>query len=366
MTFKISVNDSLVIKGLAILLIIFHNYFHWLSPRIGENQFSFNESILTKLSNYSITSLIDLIQFSFTYFGHYGVQLFIFLSGYGLTKAYGIVPFKLKPFLIKRITKIYITFTFAIIVLLIYNNLLLDNQITLETLKTVFFRLSLVANWIPERVFSLTGPFWFYSMIVQLYLCFPILLLINRKHKYGLWVVLILSFLFTYIANPYFLSFDLSLYYNFIGNLPVFVLGVILAYNSTYRFPKWLWVVALIIFILGQFNNYLWHFSPMTFVLIAVPAILFFNKKIRAAYVNKIVLYVGSLSMYLFAVNGFLRKPWIGFSNNESLAFYTYLYFLIFLICVFIMAILLQKIEKIVLKYLDLLNQFYQKDKIHF
>ncbi len=365
MTFKISVNDSLGIKGFAILLIVFHNYFHWLSPRIGENQFSFKENIITKFSDYSIDSFIDSLQFIFTYFGHYGVQLFIFLSGYGLTKAYGLTPFKLKPFLIKRILKIYITFTVAIGILLIYNNLVLDNQITYETLKTVFLRLTLLANWIPERVFSLTGPYWFYSMIVQLYLCFPILLVINRKYKYGLWIVLILAFTFTYIANPYFLSFELSLYYNFIGNLPVFVLGIILAYNSNYRFPKWLWILSLIIFIVGQFNISFWYFSPITFVLVSIPIILFFKTKLRCTNINKIVGYIGKLSMYLFAVNGFMRKPWVGFSNNESMDFYTYFYFFIFLILVFIMAIILQKIEILILKYFHLITPFFQKDKIH-
>ncbi len=41
-----SKQQTTILKGLGILLIVFHNFFHNLTPVIGENEFSFSANIL--------------------------------------------------------------------------------------------------------------------------------------------------------------------------------------------------------------------------------------------------------------------------------------------------------------------------------
>ncbi|WP_302546968.1 acyltransferase family protein [Coprobacter fastidiosus] len=89
----ISYNDTNRFKGMAILLIVLHNFYHVLPQAPIENEFSFNientnyyfKTVIDSFSTISITSLFTDF---FSFFGHYGVALFIFLSGYGLTIKY--------------------------------------------------------------------------------------------------------------------------------------------------------------------------------------------------------------------------------------------------------------------------------------
>ena len=49
MVFKgYSKRDTAVLKGFGILCIVFHNYFHWLWPSPGENEFTFDPGRVSK------------------------------------------------------------------------------------------------------------------------------------------------------------------------------------------------------------------------------------------------------------------------------------------------------------------------------
>ena len=61
-----------IVKGIGILLIILHNYFH-----------TFPEFPAMLSGNLRI-----IILSLFSFLGHYGVSIFVFVSGYGLSKRY--------------------------------------------------------------------------------------------------------------------------------------------------------------------------------------------------------------------------------------------------------------------------------------
>jgi hypothetical protein len=77
----------MVLKGIAILAIVLHNYFHMLWGAVGENEFDFEPGRLRSFIS-AVGEPDRLIQAFFSYFGHYGVLLFIFLSAYGLAIAH--------------------------------------------------------------------------------------------------------------------------------------------------------------------------------------------------------------------------------------------------------------------------------------
>ena len=86
---ELSKDDSLILKGLAILAIMLHNLFRWIEPSTGENEFSFSHDFVYRFGELLASQPQEFINIIFSYLGHFGVQAFILLSGYGLTKKYG-------------------------------------------------------------------------------------------------------------------------------------------------------------------------------------------------------------------------------------------------------------------------------------
>ena len=75
-------------RGLAIIGIFLHNYCHWLGFAVKENEYTFTmskaSSLMQAISNPDWNLPIHLVSF----FGHYGVPVFLFLSAYGLVMKY--------------------------------------------------------------------------------------------------------------------------------------------------------------------------------------------------------------------------------------------------------------------------------------
>ena len=80
------------LRGIAILGIVLHNYSHWLHGIVRENEYQFFqknvEGLQYALSNPDQNLLLHLLSF----FGHYGVPIFLFLSSYGLVLKYESTP----------------------------------------------------------------------------------------------------------------------------------------------------------------------------------------------------------------------------------------------------------------------------------
>ena len=79
-----------MLRGIAILGIFLHNFCHLLRGSNEENEFEFIAERVSNMWNYWTGGNIDVfapIQM-FAFFGHYGVPIFLFLSGYGLVMKY--------------------------------------------------------------------------------------------------------------------------------------------------------------------------------------------------------------------------------------------------------------------------------------
>ncbi|MBO6287172.1 MAG: acyltransferase family protein [Prevotella sp.] len=85
---KLSLQQTQALRGLAILGIILHNYCHFLKFAVKENEYTFTaekpRQLLEKLMSIDSDLFIHILSF----FGHYGVPVFLFISGYGLVKKY--------------------------------------------------------------------------------------------------------------------------------------------------------------------------------------------------------------------------------------------------------------------------------------
>lgn len=306
----LSKDESNLIKGIAILMIIFHNYFHIIPPSPGENQFVFSTLNFARFRQLLIADPFSVLRYSFSYFGHYGVQLFIFISGYGLYISNKNREISFVNFLVGRIKKVYPTLLLIVVFLLIVIPIW-ERGFNAETVKSLLLKLTLVFNFIPGEATAVTGPFWFFSLIIQLYIIFPPLMQLTRKFgPYSMIIVGVISLLITSAFNNYFYLKDVSLYSLFIGQLPVFCLGIYFATKPVFNLRTSVIIVSMIIFSLGNVNEVFWYFSFPAFVIFMLAFFLeIFSLVKKKNIIYSFLLYSGSISLYLFAVHGIARFP---------------------------------------------------------
>ena len=74
-------------RTIAILSIVVHNFAHKLPGAAVENEFAFNIENSINFSNKVLSS--DFLIHIFSFWGHLGVPIFVFLSAYGISLKYG-------------------------------------------------------------------------------------------------------------------------------------------------------------------------------------------------------------------------------------------------------------------------------------
>jgi peptidoglycan/LPS O-acetylase OafA/YrhL len=318
-----SKSETNFIKGIGILMIMFHNYFHIIPPITGENEFSFSSHDFDNFISLLSSNPFSSIRYIFSYFGHYGVQLFIFLSSYGLYLSYKERELHFLKFLKKRLLKIYPALVIVVLLLLLF---IIGYEAGLpepEKLKSILLKLTLLFNFIPGEALSVSGPLWFFSLIVQLYFMFPFLLFISRKYGENVMLFMALGFvIISLLFNPFFVQHDLSLYFTFIGQLPVFCLGIYFAARPTIKISNGIILVALLLFLTGNVNEYLWHFSFAAFTILMLATFIFLIPLLkRFKKLNIFLVFTGSFSLFLFAVHGMVRYPFeaIAEKYNDSI-----------------------------------------------
>ena len=84
----VSRRDSAFLKGFAILAIVLHNFCHWIPGSVIENEYNFSVQNSVDLIDILRNDGPHLVLNLFSYFGCYGVPVFLFISGYGVVKKY--------------------------------------------------------------------------------------------------------------------------------------------------------------------------------------------------------------------------------------------------------------------------------------
>lgn len=315
----ISKTDTLYFKAIGILLIVFHNYFHWLEPRIGENDIYFSADVIKKFW-YGITNTpLEAVNLLFSGFGHYGVQIFILMSGVGLAVSMAHKQLHYGNFMWQRLKKIYImlfvsTVLYSFAGILCYRHIPTGND-WLEAM----WRFLLIHTIMPGKLFGNNGPLWFIGLIFQLYLFFPLLLKIIKKYNLkGLVAICLFSYICTY-TELYLFHLPKGIYWfaNSIAHLPEFALGIFIAMNAQKKIPSLVFICAAIIFVLGNFFQ---AFFPLSFLAISLLLYFVISKLTvfiqKSHWANTFLIHIGTLSMALFITHGFLRNQFKVLFNN--------------------------------------------------
>lgn len=351
----LSKNDTNIIKGVGMLMIMFHNFFHLIRPGTGENEFSFSPDNFRRFIDFSVESPLDFFRFAASYFGHYGVQLFIFISSYGLYLSYAHKNISWLPFMKKRVKKLYPMLVLGIalsVVIYIFEQRLFPG---LSIIKSIILKLTLLYGFVPNEALTISGPWWFFSVIVQLYAIFPLLLWLVRKKGPNSLLVIVFLFIGISMTLDLFVTIPgTSVYFTFIGRLPVFALGLYFATQRQIKISTTILLLSLVIFSLGNVNQYFWYFSSITITLIMVKALIWAIPIIRKyANFNSFLEFTGSISLYLFVVNGLLRYPLRVLAEKYHNPFITLGLSVIFLVFVYFTALILRSLEKQLTEFVD-------------
>lgn len=310
--------DTNFFKGVAIMMIVIHNYLHWI-PGFGlENEAYFVKDnfplFLEHLKSLEFTRIVSGL---FGFLGHYGVQIFIVFSAYGLSIQYAKTDKKKSVFVLEKIKKIYFLLAFAILFTIVFFAIIGSPFGFKEILLKTFLLGTTLSSFFKNSLYAMfSGPFWFFALILQVYIFFPFIykMLIKASVKKLVAIVLVVYVLiFTlYLIgenqeinilgkNTYFVVFG-----NLIGHLPEVFLGILLARFQHKGFSIWLIFLAFVVFIGSQLSEYLFPFS---FLAISILLIEFIRllQRIPSKKFEKIILYFGTVSMMLFIVNGPLR-----------------------------------------------------------
>ena len=323
MNFKhLNKEQTSILKGVGILMIVLHNYFHNLEPVIGEQEFSFSQIVANNFLIFSKNHPEEWARVLFSYFGHYGVQIFIFLSAYGFTRKYTTTVLKYREFFTQRTVKIYSAFIACV---LLYVMLGLAKEFasgeTVLAWKSIFWKLTAVSNFIPGEALSPVGPWWFFSLIIQIYAVFPLLL---QGHKrYGVKFLLVVSaasiaaeFVFGSALHSHYLNINHTVF----GHLPVICMGIYWGCTPRFRISALAFVVTLVIFITANFQPMLWLVADVAFTVVFLYAQEPFFKHLPSwPRTQRVLAYFGNISLYLFLVNGFLRSPFHNFAQAHGL-----------------------------------------------
>lgn len=364
----LSKTDTALLKGIAILMIVMHNFCHLLPGSVVENEYTYDASRILQYVEYLQQGGPHLILYFMSHYGHYGVPLFLFLSGYGLAKKYE-NPRRAEQgsalsFLLGHALKLWKLMLPAIAIYAVCVGV--SGRRWTTNSHELLAMVTYTSNLFAKRDLIL-GPWWFFSLILQLYVIYRLLLYPTRlgcaAHaatrqwgRYVLPAVLTLGCLgwqcWLFYGGD---SAGFNYWrYNFVGSMLPFALGVVAARMEQDRpqmaeqplSTRLAGVVSLagtILLLLSAASSALWMLSPIFLLMALVPM----AELLRCAVLRNVLVWIGNISASLFALHPIVRAFTLRAAKAAELQGNwgdTYLYLLLYLALSLLAAWLLQRI----------------------
>lgn len=333
------------LRGLAIIGIFLHNYCHWLGPIVKENEYQYIQRNVDWLHQVMASPDGWLPMHLLSFFGHYGVPVFLFLSAYGLVLKYESGPritqgaerfsitgrhlpnlgegLRFVRYHYLKLFKMMIV-GFAAFTMLDYLTPGPHHYQSLDIIAMLGMFNNVLPN--PDRIIW-PGPFWFFGLMLQLYIVYR--LFIYRRH-WG-WTVALMAIC---IGIQLALGFDnpeseaMNRYrYNFMGGMLPFGLGILYArygekilmtfHSPVTNFFGIIFSISLIYSLSGSMLG--WTFVPFFICLLSVllAELLQNINWLKGTY--KVLAWMGSISGALFVIHPVARKIFIPISRRGDI-----------------------------------------------
>ncbi len=340
----LSRTESSALRGIAILGIILHNYCHFLGFAVKENEYKFDPSrpmqFLDKL--FSLDS--DLFIHFFSFLGHYGVPIFLFISGYGLVKKYEAHPKGGEPasakeaspsgrfggaFIKKHFLKLFRLMIIGYLVFIGIYLLRHSDGAQVYSWDRVLAQLTMTINFFyfdPDHIIK-PGPYWYFGLMLQLYILY--ILVIHRWRSNLLLAALAIGSVAlesSFVDSPDWLNY---IRYNFIGALLPFCMGIWIAREEeplsnsrpsscspagapilrffTLHSSLFTLVVSALFVLFGSLSFWTWLFVPVFVVTGAIATVkLISNSSLFTLHSS--LSWFGSISAMLFVMHPIARE----------------------------------------------------------
>lgn len=303
---SISRECGCVMRGMAIVIIALHNFCHLVPGIAQENEFAFisDRTVALLAPNETASAFVfDMLSF----FGWYGVTVFMFLTGYGLVMKYEREKTPLSPprFILHNYLKLLFLMLPAIvtfIVLALVHDLwygyvdygrLIDYVMQLTMLPDLFWHW-----WRP-----VPGVFWYFGLAMQFYIVYALFIL--GKNPLWMWILTAISLALQFAVNPA-AGNMVWLRFNATGWMIVLVFGIVCGRIS--KVPKAAVAVALALSALllwpSMLNSVTWQFSILAWVVIAVAVA---KVSMMIPVWRTLWIWMGRLSPYIFVAHPVAR-----------------------------------------------------------
>lgn len=319
--------ECAALRGLAIIGIFLHNYCHWLGPVVKENEYTFSQHNVDWLTAVMASPDGLLPAHLVSFFGHYGVPVFLFLSAYGLELKYGrslyAPAFRFVAYHWKKL--------FSMMIVGFVSFTIVDAMTPGRwhyTLTQVVAQLAMVNNLLPDPDHNIwPGPFWFFGLMLQLYAVYRLLL--YKRH--WAWtagaMVVCLGVQLAFAPE----SEALNWYrYNFMGGMLPFGLGLLYARYGNRIIRTNLNTLSLLVsvvfcgfMVMWMSASYLlWSVVPLVVCILCVYVVKLLSQAARrpvGAWLMERLVWMGEISAALFVIHPTLRKVFIPISRHGDI-----------------------------------------------
>lgn len=330
---KLTRTECNALRGLAIIGIFLHNYCHWLRPVVKENEYQYIQRNVDNLYQVLQGSWDELFFFHIlSFFGHYGVPIFLFLSAYGLTMKYELklptsptnnqetqATLPLFGFIKYHWLKLFRMMIVGFAAFTMVDNITKGPH--LYKVMDIIGQMGLFNNLLPHPDDIIwPGPYWFFGLMLQLYIVYRLLL--YRRH--WLWNVglIVLCLAIQLACNPEGDALN-RWRYNFIGGMLPFGAGLLYAryvrpWGTATNFVAF--ILSMIAILLMSFSYLTWYFVPLAICIASITFVKLISRLEVAigckslSFMN-ILSWVGSISAALFVCHPITRKIFIPISK---------------------------------------------------
>jgi hypothetical protein len=337
-SWALSWTECQVMRAFAILAIMLHNYCHWLNPIVKENEYQYIQHnvdwLLQVLSHPDLLLPVHLLSF----FGHYGVPVFLFLSAYGLEQKYG--KHRLPPtadsgstgatngnasasgrkeptawaFIRYHYLKLFKMMVVGFICFIIIDRLT-PGPWHYNVLQIVA-QLGMFNNLLPDPDHQIwPGPFWFFGLMLQLYIIYR--LFIYRRSSAWTIALMVVCVGIQLLLDPE--SDAMNQYrYNSTGGMLPFGLGILYARHLKGGTSRGIMLAVFALCTLLMFgmslDAILWTFVPVFICLGAVTLV-----KVLPGALMPSLQWLGAISSAIYIIHPTLRKIFIPISRGGDI-----------------------------------------------
>lgn len=284
----LSIKDTNVLKGIALLLLLIHHLFYlnnglYDDIPIWKNRYVVQEiGIMAKVC----------------------VAIFVLLSGYGLTISTvknGGIP-NLKTFYIHRFKKLFLNYwfiwcLFVPISIFVFNYTFKDayhDHIAVHLIADIAGLHAIIFT----DTYCYNPTWWFYSCIILLYILFPLLYKWVRSDVIS---VLLVAMAISFLPIPY---IDVIRF-----NLLAFILGIIFVVRKLPP-PSNSRIFPLLILLLLMVERNYTKYPIFTDCLISASLVQFYRSFTLSRPIKQVLAFIGKHSMNIFLFHTFIFYFW--------------------------------------------------------